>query len=104
MMSNLFCRKLRLKHVEGDVLYPMRVKDRETEEVAFRVSKGGNTKQDSIPITDEDDMIRKVTTQGYKVRARTEAPPSRGGRKGLYSLTHRAIRSWQLLETKEKQA
>jgi hypothetical protein len=103
-MSDLLCRKLQLNHVEGDALYPMRMKDRETREIAFRVSKGDNTKQDSIPVTDEEEMIRKVTTQGYKVRARTEAHTSHGGRTGLYSLTHRAIRSWQLLETQENQA
>lgn len=103
-MSDLLCRKLQLKHVEGEVFYPVRMKDRETGEIAFSVSKGDNTKQDSIPVTDEEEMILKVTTQGYKVRARTEAPPSRGGRTGLYSLTHRAIRSWQLLKTEEKRA
>jgi hypothetical protein len=103
-MSELLYRKLRLNHTEGDVLYPARMKNMDTGRVAFRLSKRGNTKADSIEVTDEQEMIRKVTTQGYKVRARTIKPVSKGGRGGLYSLTETSIRDWQLMNTEESNA
>ncbi|ANG63062.1 hypothetical protein A8C75_11650 [Marinobacterium aestuarii] len=95
-MSDTLCRRLQLNHIEGDILYPCRMKNQDTGLVAFRLSKGGNTKRDSIEVTDEQEMIRKVTTQGYKVRARTIEPVSQGGRTGLYTLGEQAIRDWTL--------
>ena len=53
---------------------------------------------------DEDEMIRKVTRQGYRVRARTEKSPTRGGRAGLYATDERAIRSWEQIESGEVHA
>ena len=103
-MTDTLCRKLRLVHVSGDILYPARVKDRDTGQLAFRVAKGGNTKNDSTPVMDEDEMMRKVTRQGYRVRARTEKPASRGGREGLYAIDERAIRSWEQIENGEVDA
>lgn len=103
-MTDTLCRKLRLVHVSGDILYPARIKDRDTGLLAFRVAKGGNTKSDSTPVMDEDEMIRKVTRQGYRVRARTEKPASRGGRTGLYAIDERAIRSWEQIENGEVSA
>lgn len=103
-MSELLCRTLRLTHKEGDVLYPVRMKNKDTGRVAFRLSKAGNTKADSIEVMDEQEMILKVTQQGYKVRARTERPTSQGGRTGLYALGERAIREWQLIDGNESNA
>ncbi|GHB02554.1 hypothetical protein ACFFLG_19105 [Shewanella indica] len=101
-MNELLCRKLRLTHKNGQVLYPVRIKNNDTGKLAFRLSKKGNTKAEGIEVSDEQDMILKVTTQGYKVRARTEQPPSQGGIAGLYALDQRSISHWQKIETKEK--
>lgn len=103
-MSDRLCRKLRLIHVCGDVLYPARIKDRETGQVAFRLAKGGNTKDHSIEVQDEDEMIEKVLRHGFSVRARTEKPASRGGRTGLYAIDEQAILTWEQLETGEVNA
>lgn len=100
-MSELLCRKLRLIHVEGDTLYPVRMKNRDTGVVAFRLSKKGNTKADSIEVIDEHEMILKVTQEGYKVRARTQKPTSKGGRTGLYALNETAIKLWHIIDSKE---
>ncbi|WP_286220136.1 hypothetical protein [Marinobacter apostichopi] len=103
-MSDTLCRRFRLIHVCGDVLYPARIKDRESDEVAFRLAKGGNTKDDSISVQSEEEMIAKVLRQGFRVRARTEKPVSRGGRAGLYAIDEQAIRSYELIETGEVHA
>lgn len=100
-MSDAFCRRFRLIHVCGDVLYPVRIKDRDTGELAFRIAKGGNTKDESISVQNEEEMIEKVLRQGFRVRARTEKPVSRGGRAGLYAVDEQAIRSYELIETGE---
>lgn len=103
-MSERLCRKLRMFHQEGDVLYPVRMKNNDTGRLAFRLSRSGNTKADSIEVTDEQEMLYKVTRQGYKVRARTEKPKSRGGRDGLYALGELAIPGWQLIDNQENNA
>jgi len=97
-MSDVLSYKLILKHSNGDILFPARIKNRDTGIAAFRLSKGGNTKSDSIEIEDEYEMIKLVTKGGYRVRARTEKPASRGGRTGLYAIDQRAIISWQTIE------
>lgn len=96
-MNATLCYKLKLKHSNGDILYPARMVNRDTGRVAFRLSKGGNTKSDSIEIEEEDEMIKLVTKRGYRVRARTEKPASQGGRTGLYAIDERAIISWQIV-------
>lgn len=55
-------------------------------------------------MTDEQEMLYKVTRQGYKVRARTEKPRSQGGRDGLYALGELAIPDWQLIDNQENNA
>jgi hypothetical protein len=91
-MSDLISKKLILVHANGANLYPVRMKDRDTGRVAFRLSKRGNTKKDSIEVVDELEMIRKVTKENYMVRARTVKPVSQGGSVGLYRLQERSIR------------
>ncbi len=100
-MSEIFCRRLRLYHTSGDLLFPVKMKDRDTGRAAFRLSKEGNKKTDSIEVTDEQEMIRKVTTEGYAVRARTEKP---GGRQGLFKIDQRGILRWELVEKSETAA
>ena len=72
------------------------MKNRDTGKLAFRLSKGGNTKSDSIEIEDESEMIKKVINEDYMIRARTKEPLSQGGRSGLYRLKERAIKHYSL--------
>lgn len=79
-----------LLHQNGDKLYPVRMKNRDTGKIAFRVSKGGtggNTKEVGMEIDDEHLMKRYVLEQGYAVRAAT----LNRSREGLYKVDQRSI-------------
>lgn len=95
-MKTTLSEKLVLSHSSGVKLYPVRMKNRDTGTVAYRLSKKGNTKPDSIEVVDEDDMILKVLEQGYAVRARTVEPNSQGGISGLYKINQQAIYNYSL--------
>lgn len=52
----------------------MRMKNRQTGLIAFRVSKGGtggNTKENGLEVWDENEMVRYVLELGFSVRAST---------------------------------
>ncbi len=101
-IEQMFCTRLKLQHESGDILYPAKMKNRDTGVIAFRLSNRGNTKADSIDIDDEQTMIDLVLNQGYGVRARTLLTPNSktGGnskkRAGLVRINERAIISYQL--------
>ncbi len=68
---------------DGDQMFPVRMKNRETGEVNFRLSEGGtggNTKEKSIEIESEDEMIRMVVQEKMAVRLNNRT----GTRFGLY--------------------
>lgn len=95
-MNERFSNKLELIHVTGASLYPVKVRNRDTGRIAFRLSKAGNTKNDSIEIEDELEMIEKVLNQNYMVRARTLKPATQGGLTGLYRLKERSVRNYRV--------
>lgn len=88
MNTSPFSQLFYLEHRSGDKLYPVRIKNRDTGVVAFRLSKRGNTKKDSIEVTDESVMKSKVLNEGYAVRAST----LNRSRFGLYRFGAREIR------------
>ena len=90
-MNKNISMKIKITHSSGDVLYPCKMQNRDTGKIAFRLSKRGNKKSDSIEIESEEEMIKMVTTQGFMVRARTLKSHSQGGRMGLYRLNERSI-------------
>jgi len=84
--SNLFY----LVHKNGDKLYPVRMKNRDTTKICFRVSPsgtGGNKKEMGLEIECEHEMKNFVLQKGYAVRASTKD----GSRKGLYKIEQRCI-------------
>jgi hypothetical protein len=86
-MEQKFCTLICMKHESEDLLYPVRIKNRDTGVCAFRVAKSGNSIDDSLEITDEKALIKYVRDLGYSVRAST-MNKSRGG---LYRLGQRSI-------------
>ncbi len=79
-----------LEHQTGDKLYPVRMKNRDTGVLAFRVSPGGtggNTKAAGIEVEDEHEMKRYVFEHGYAVRAST----LNKSRNGLFKIGQRSI-------------
>lgn len=85
------CKRLEFVLHDGTRLYPVRMKNRATKKVAFRVSPGGaggNTLEAGEEIEDEDEMIDLVVHKGYAVRMAGD----KGGMKSLYKLQGRSVR------------
>lgn len=75
--------------INGNEVFPIKVKNRETGRVAFRISKGGkggNTLEAGFEV-DEQEMVEKVLHHGFSVRC----APQEGGANGLYSPTGRSV-------------
>jgi hypothetical protein len=90
MSSELFSYKFYLAHKEGHKLYPIRIKNRETGKLAFRVSEGGtrgNTKEIGLEITDENQVKNYVLKKGFAVRVSTVNKSVQG----LYKVGQRSI-------------
>lgn len=84
--SRAFCFVLE----SGKEIYPVRMKRRETGNIAFRVSPGGaggNTVKASEEV-DEPTMIQRVLKEGFAVRCSSLD----GEVNGLYKAGHRAVR------------
>lgn len=73
-LSDYFSRRFSFILKSGEVLFPIRMKNRDTGRLAFRVSPGGargNTKAAALEVEDEAEMQRYVLECGYSVRAAT---------------------------------
>ncbi len=89
--SRAFCFVLE----SGKEIYPVKMKRRETGNIAFRVSPGGtggNTVKASEEV-DEPAMIRRVLKEGFAVRCSSHD----GEINGLYKAGHRAVREVRYL-------
>lgn len=94
-LSNRICDRVRFILHDGTEMFPVRMKNRATGLVCFRLSEGGaggNTKERSIEIKDESDMIQKVCHEDMAVRLIS----SDGKRQGLYRSSGRSVRSVEL--------
>lgn len=73
-LSDVFSRRFSFVLKNGKELFPVRMKNRQTGLIAFRVSKGGtggNTKENGLEVWDENEMVRYVLELGFSVRAST---------------------------------
>ncbi len=87
---DVFSRHLSFVLNNGTELFPVRVKNRQTGKVAFRVSEGGtngNTKANGLEVEDEMEMVRYVLDLGYSVRASSLDSNTNG----LYKARGRAV-------------
>ncbi|HIE0523720.1 TPA: hypothetical protein ACXJLS_000307 [Stenotrophomonas maltophilia] len=64
-----FARAFHLVRHDGRVIVPVRMRDRDTGNVAFRVAKMGNTKDGQREIHDEAELLRLCESGQYQVRA-----------------------------------
>jgi len=90
MIEEIFSNLFYLVHRNGDKLYPVRMKNRDTGKTSFRVSAGGtggNKKEMGLEIECEQEMKKYVLQKGYAVRASTRD----SSRKGLYKIGQRCI-------------
>lgn len=86
MIQKMFCFEFHFLHKSGDLLYPVMVRNRDTNRLAFRVAKEGNTVDDGLEVN-EAEMKRLVLQQDYAVRMSTLD----GKRRGLYRASGRSI-------------
>ncbi len=86
--------RLKLTHKSGEHLYPVKMKNRQTGKIAFRVSESGNKLTDCIEVECEQTMLDYVVKKGFSVRARTL--PNARKREGLYGIDKNSIVSYQL--------
>jgi hypothetical protein len=82
------CEMFYMVHESGDFLYPIKVKNIVAGVVAYRVSKAGNTKEDSLDVFDDDVLKDMVINKGYSVRASSRNRK----RKGLYNKNGKSIK------------
>jgi hypothetical protein len=67
-IDDRFASTFHLVHRDGRKLVPVRMLNRDTGRVAFRVAKKGNTKDGQLEIFDEDELLRLCETGQYQVR------------------------------------
>lgn len=67
MEHDRFCHAIGFVLTTGIEVFPVQMKRRNTGNVAFRISAGGNTLAGSEEVT-ETEMLEKVMSRGYVVR------------------------------------
>lgn len=68
-LDERFAQTFHLVSNEGKKVVPVRMKNRDTGLVAFRLAKMGNTKDGQREVTDEAELLRLCETGQYQVRA-----------------------------------
>ena len=81
MANDDLCRSFSIQLEDGSEVVPCRVRDKDTGERTFKVSKGGNTSDDAILVRDEGELRQYVKGMGYRVRCKSRD----GERRGLFS-------------------
>ena len=90
--NDRLCTRVHFILHDGSELFPVRMKNRDTGHVAFRLSEGGtggNTKEKTIEEEDENRMIEMVCHKGMAIRLQS----ANGSRQGLYRKDGRSVRS-----------
>lgn len=94
MTDEVFGKTFCLIHKNGQRLYPVRMKNRDTGTVAFRISPGGksgNTKDIGSEEQDESLVFEKVTVQGWAVRVSSLDRATNG----LYKIGQKSISGFE---------
>jgi hypothetical protein len=84
-----FCLRVRFTHEDGTPYHPVRVRDRDTGRLTFRVTSGGaqgNTKARTSFVEYESELV-KLLRAGSSVRC----APLHGGTQNIYSTKSRSI-------------
>ncbi len=74
-----FAQTFHLIRGDGKKVVPVTMKNKDTGRVAFRVAKQGNTKDGTVEVTDEADLLRKCESGLYQIRVQPldkSSPPS----------------------------
>ena len=90
MSSDTFGMMFVLHHVSGDELFAVRMRNRRTGRLAFRLSRGGEGGNRMDACVEEDDesvVYERVFRDGWAIRASTK----NCSRQGLYKLAMRTI-------------
>jgi len=74
-----FAQTFHLLRADGKKVVPVMMKNKDTGGIAFRLAKQGNTKDGTVEVTDEADLLRKCESGLYQVRAQPldkSSPPN----------------------------
>lgn len=74
-----FAQTFHLVRADGKKVVPVMMKNKDTGCIAFRLAKQGNTKDGTVEVTDEADLLRKCESGLYQVRAQPldkSSPPN----------------------------
>lgn len=74
-----FAQTFHLVRADGKKVVPVMMKNKDTGGIAFRLAKQGNTKDGTVEVTDEADLLRKCESGLYQVRAQPldkSSPPN----------------------------
>jgi len=69
------CRRVRLIHKDGTVVYPVAIRNQRTRWIAYILAKPGTDSHHraaAIEVVDEDDVVRGIVDQRLKARCRAE--------------------------------
>ncbi|MDP2787084.1 MAG: hypothetical protein Q8O79_03285 [Pseudomonadota bacterium] len=89
------CQRVRFTLHDGTELFPIRMKNRQSGKVAYRLSEGGlegNKSDKAIEVEDEDEMITLVCSEEKSVRLSS----ADNKRQGLYRKGGRSVRTVEL--------
>ena len=89
LIGDKICSRLVFVLSDGAKVFPVKMKNRATKLLAFRVSAFGNTIEEAEEIEDEETMLDLVISKGYAVRM----TDGLGGQKSLYKKEGRSVRA-----------
>ncbi len=78
MDERIYSRRFCFEHESGDLLYPVRMKNRETGNLRFRVGTPTTKRPHELEV-EEDEMVRLVLDEDYKVRMKDPETGRHGG-------------------------
>lgn len=78
MDERVYSRRFCFEHKSGDVLYPVRLRNRQTGALRFRVGKVTTKPPHELEV-EEDEMVRLVLVEDYVVRMKDPHAGRHGG-------------------------
>lgn len=96
-VPNRFATNLVIHHVNGPLLYPVRMKNKITNVATFRMTprgSGATTEKDEFEVESQDMMMRRFVEDGWAVRAQSLDRSVHG----FFKLGGRSVKGYEILK------